>query len=491
MSHPGMLCLTFGSLTLRPRTGLGRIVCFGFALWATVAFGDGTPATVDEAAKVLDLRTIDLFDGAEAPGNRTVAHLFYQAKTSVEKAHRFHEDALKMAGWQVLADGYVSEQMAAGTYGRNGFKVSLSVMSGSDPGTVTITMTNHGNVDTSKLPAPDNSKPFYATPVSHAYLTTATTEAAAAALREKLTTSGWEPYGDAGDVTNYKQHAVLLHVRVATAPAQANQTFVDFSTELMSADLPAPPDALRVQYAESNRQLSFDAKGSLDEVVSHYRKRLGLGDWKATTENMIESDFEQFLVFRNPGKDMLTLKLRSVDGITRGSLQFLSADDVQKLEAELAASKPKGADPDMAEEDPVAAEMEVPETPNLIVEVPLAGSAKVTDASDTALEITLASGSGKSAAEALRKHFLGAGWAEETAVLEKVAGNVTVTKEGCMLAIVYSDIGIESAEMTVMSVGGKLVPKKVEVKASATKKSVAKRPAAKQPVSNKPAAKKK
>ena len=193
----------------------------------------------------------------------------------------------------------------------------LAVMPGSDAGMVTITLTNHGNVDTSKLPVPDSSKPFYATPVSRAYLTTTTVEAAAAALKEKLTQAGWEPYGDAGDVANYKQNAILLHVRVATAPAQADQTFVDYSTELMSADLPAPPDSVRVQYADSNRQLSFDSKGSLDDVESFFRKRLEVSGWKATTDNRIKSDFEEILLFRNPVKDMLTLKLRSVDGMAR------------------------------------------------------------------------------------------------------------------------------------------------------------------------------
>jgi len=454
----------------RPMVDVARMVYCCLVLSASVALADGNPATVEEAAKVLDLRMIRLFDGAEEPANRTVAHLFYQAKTSVEKAHRFHEESLTKAGWKVLGDGYVSEQMASGTYGRDGYKVSLSVMPGSDAGTVTITLANHGNVDTSNLPVPDNSKPFYATPVSHAYLTSASIEATASALREKLTQAGWEPYGDAGDVTNYKRNAVLLHARVAAAPAQDNTTFVDYSTELMSADLPAPPDAVRVQYADSNRQLSFDAKGSLDEVESFYRKRLGTSDWKATTENMIQSDFEQVLLFRNSAKDMLTLKLRNVDGMARGLLEFLSAEDVEKLEKKLAESASKNAEPAMAEEEPVTAEAEAKESPSVVVEVPLASTAKVTDASENALEFTVPSGAGKATVEGLRKHVLGAGWSEETAILENVAGNATLTKDSCMLSIVYADIGIGAAELTVMAIGGKLVPKKSEVRKADTKK---------------------
>lgn len=461
------------------------VVSCGLAMWASDAGADVTPATVDEASKVLDLRAIDLFEGAEEPANRTIANLFYQAKTSVEKGFRFHADALKKAGWKAAADGYSSDQMASGTYQRDGYKLSLSVMPGSDAGTVMITLINHGNVDTSKLPVPENSKPFYATPVSHAYLTTASIEATAAALKEKLTKSGWEPYGDAGDVTNYKQNAVLLRVRVAAAPAQNNQTMVDYSTELMSADLPAPPDALRVQYADSNRQLSFDAKGSPENIAAYFRKRLGTSGWKATTDNLIKSDFEQILLFRNPAKDMLTLKLRNVDDMTRGLLEFLSAEDVEKLEKKLAESAAKPEEPAMAEEEPVTAEAAPKETPSVVVEVPLAGSAKITDTSDTALEIAVASGSGKSTVEGLRKHFVDTGWSEEAAVLEKIAGNVTLTKEGCMLSIVYSDIGIGSAELTIMAVGGKLVPKKSEAKKPEAKKPEAKKADTKKPVAKK------
>ena len=162
-----------------------------------------------------------------------------------------------------------------------------------------------------------------------------------------------------------------------------------------------------------------------------------------------------------------------------GLLEFLTAEDVEKLEKKLAESKPESEDPVMAEEGPITAEVEPKETPSLVVEVPLASSAKVTDASDSAMEIAVASGSGKSTVDGLRKHFVAAGWSEEVAVLEQIAGNVTLTKEGCMLSIVYSDIGIGSAEMTVMAVGGKLVPKKSEVKKPEMKKDAAKKDAAK------------
>ena len=45
-----------------------------------------TPATVLEAAKVLDLSTIPLMEGAQAPGSRQVANLSYLASSVVKTA---------------------------------------------------------------------------------------------------------------------------------------------------------------------------------------------------------------------------------------------------------------------------------------------------------------------------------------------------------------------------------------------------------------------
>ena len=61
---------------------------------------------------------------------------------------------------------------------------------------------------------------------------------------------------------------------------------------------------------------------------------------------------------------------------------------------------------------------------------------------------------------ALRKYLKEAGWKEETATFESLAGNLTVIKDQCMLTIVYADVGVEPAEISVMAIGAQLVPQK-------------------------------
>src|SRR5205085_8899049 len=97
-----------------------------------------TPATVEEAAQVLDLRTFPLLPGVKEPPPRVVASLFYMAKGEVKAAYEFLRKELLKRDFKELAQVYasVTEQSASGQFTRDGFHVSLSVSPGSDASTV-------------------------------------------------------------------------------------------------------------------------------------------------------------------------------------------------------------------------------------------------------------------------------------------------------------------------------------------------------------------
>jgi hypothetical protein len=432
----------------------GVLVSLG---WLDPAAAQSGPATVADAARVLDLRKTRLVPKAKEPGSRTVAHLFYEAPATVKDAYAFHVQALAQEQWKKLDGSYVSDDAASATFQREGFKLSLSVMPATTPGAVNVTITNHGNVDTAKLPVPDKSAPFFATPVSAAYLVEGPVDQAAADVRGQLQAKQWQPYGEAGDVTYFKQAAVRLAARVAAAPAQNGKTFVEYSTEQMSADLPAPPEAKQVQYAEGNTQLSFDTAAKIDDVFAFYRQSLARLGWEATTQQAIQGRFESELLFRSPQKDLLTLTLREVDDVTRGMLRYQSAAEVAEIAqlAKTAAAKTAPAEMPAEETAEIPAE-EQSAAPIARVEVPLPANARSVEAAKESLEFEVPAGKGRAAADALRKHFLAAGWQEETAVMEKISGNVTFTKESSMMTMVYADIGIEAAQITIMAIGSEL-----------------------------------
>ncbi len=425
--------------------------------WLDPAAAQNGPATVADAARVLDLRKQPLLPEAKAPENRTVAHLFYEAPATVKDAYAFYQHALAKEQWKVLDGSYVSDDVASATFQREGFKLSLSVMPAATPGAVNVLITNHSNVDTAQLPVPARSAPFFATPVSTAYLVEGPVDQAAADVRGLLTARQWQPYGQAGDVTYFKQAAVRLAARVAAAPAQNGKTFVEYSTEQMSADLPAPPNAKQVQYAEGKTQLSFDSAAKVDDVFAFYREALAKLGWEATTQQAIQGQFESALLFRNSEKDLLTLTLREVDDVTRGMLRYQTAAEVAAIAelAKTAAAKTAPAEMPAEENAQMPAE-EQPAAPLARVEVPLPAGARSVEATKDSLEFAVAAGKGKAAAETLRKYFQKAGWQEETAVMEQISGNVTFTKDSAMLSLVYADIGVEAAQITIMAIGCEL-----------------------------------
>src|SRR5205809_7995000 len=86
-----------------------------------------TPATVEQAARVLDLSTFPLMDGAKPLESPQVANLFYLATGDVKMAFEFNRKALLAQGWKELQNSSVTDQSASAMFSRNGFVVFVSV----------------------------------------------------------------------------------------------------------------------------------------------------------------------------------------------------------------------------------------------------------------------------------------------------------------------------------------------------------------------------
>jgi hypothetical protein len=119
-----------------------------------------TPATVEQAAKVLDLSTFPLMDGAKPLESPQVANLFYLATGDVKTAFEFNRKALVAQGWKELPNSSVTDQSASGMFSRSGFVVFVTVTPSGD-GSLQVRLLNQGNVKPCKLPVPPNAKPVY------------------------------------------------------------------------------------------------------------------------------------------------------------------------------------------------------------------------------------------------------------------------------------------------------------------------------------------
>src|SRR5881397_3276056 len=266
-----------------------------------------TPATVEQAAKVLDLATFPLMDTAKPTDERHVANLSYLATGDVKKAFEFNRKAFVEQGWKELPNSTVTEESAGAMFSRNGFVVDLSVIPYEKTG-VSVRLQNLGNVKPGQLPVPPGAKPVYVGDPTAMYETGAAVAATADAIRKLFIAQGWVPYGTAGDTDNFKKNAILATSTVSSADGRGGKTMIQYSNQLISSDIPAPPNVEDLRYVDEPPELTF-ATTNQDAVVDFYRRTLAAAGWKSTLDHMVDVDGKPTMIFRNPAKDMITLSM--------------------------------------------------------------------------------------------------------------------------------------------------------------------------------------
>jgi hypothetical protein len=415
------------------------------------------PATAEQAARILDLSTVPLVDGAKPPWPRRVAGLSYAATSEVKNAFEFHRKTLTSQGWKELTGSSVTAQSASATFSKAGFTLSLSVYPNGQTGIVLISLQNHGNIKPGQLPVPPGTKPVYVGDMTAMYVTEAAVPATADACRKLLLAQGWVPFGGAGDSAYYKRNAIQVTATVSVAPAQGGKTMISYSRELLSADLPAPSDAEELRYIDPTLELSFETSATKEAVVAFYRKTLATTKWEPTLDHLVEIDGKDEMIFRNPAKDMLTLAFSSNRrGKIPVSLQFQSAAEIAELDRRIKEEAPArrvAAETERAKEQARETEASKP-LPKVAVTLP--AEAKGVEATKDEIKFTVANGKAKAMAEAFRKQFLEAGWKEDLATLDAMAGALSFTKDNQHLTISYTDTGVMPAEISLSTMGAEL-----------------------------------
>ena len=402
------------------------------------------PATVEQAAAAIDLSTLPLAPGVKALEERRVASLGYQAPGDIKTVFEFQRKALIDRGCKELSDAQIYDQAASGSFGKDGFFISVSVFTGGEAGQVAVRLQNHGNVNLAKLPVPNGVKLSHSFPAITGFITEAPQAETAEKIRNLLLEQGWQPYGTAGDSMNFKKNAVQLSARVHAHQAQPGKTFIDFTAEQMSADLPAPPDAEQISYADDNKRLDVEAVGTPDDVVAFYKQALAPAGWQSTTDNRITDRTTSFMIFRNQAKDMLTLNMRDLGGNkTRYDLNHQTAAEVEEVDRRVKLAieaKKRKAEEEANRPKPKQA-------------ISLPADARDIEASAQEIEFQVASGKGQAALDALLKQLQTSGWKAEKPVGQKEAGVITLNKDDLQMTIQYVDPGFIPAQITISARG--------------------------------------
>ena len=148
-------------------------------------------------------------------------------------------------------------------------------------------------------------------------------------------------------------------------------------------------------------------------------------------DKMVDVDEKPTMIFRNPAKDMITLSMTGfLSGKLLGSVRFQSASEIAERDRRLKEAAPKlraAAEAKAAKEAKEAAELaERNKVPKVAVTLP--ADAKDVKQTKDEIKFTLGKGKAKAAVESLRAQFRDAGWKEDVASLERMAGTLSIVK---------------------------------------------------------------
>ncbi len=310
------------------------------------------PASGYEAAKVINLTTFPLPEGTEAPRRRSIASLTYESAKGVQELYDFQKKTLTAQRWTELPGATVTAEYASGVFQRAGFTVSVSVTPLGAPGKGMVILTNHGNVDLTKLPLPAGTTPMYSGPVSSMRVAPEGVEATLEACRKLLMAEGWELYGGAGDSHDFKKNAVLLKATIQSAPAQGGKTMITYSTQQLPVDIPVPADVEDLRPSDSNGTTRFDTAATKEVMAQYYKDALGKLGWKPNYEELLKGDDNKYsLIFRNPEKDLLWIDFKEVPDSKLGVvIKYQTAAELAEEEKRFQEFKKKNEEKRKAEE---------------------------------------------------------------------------------------------------------------------------------------------
>ena len=430
-------------VSLAPRNAFqGAGLSLAFLLVSQVILA-GEPATFSEAAKNLDLAKFPIPEGAILSNVRRMAQLTYEAPLKTAELYDFQKRKLLTQGWKETPGGNSSDDFASGTFAKGGYKISVSANPGSS-GKSMVMFIQHGNVDLAKLPVPASTKLLFDMPVTCMFVTELAVDKAARECRELLIKEGWAPYGTVGSLQWFRKNAVRLTAVCDTAPAQENKTFISYSSELLSVDLPIMSSAEGVQYSESPSQVFFDSKESKDEVVEFFQNALGKNGWKSTTEKPFKTGFTEAMIFRNQEMDLLDLGLSTFEGKTRILLRFQTKAEVEAEEKRMKAK----ISADKASKE--TAEMKRAKS-KINFKLPM-GASNLKQKGVRA-EFKLPSGKAITALKTWRSQLVETGWSEEVTAEGAMAGTIDFKKEDIQFNLTYVDPGFIPAEVTLTATG--------------------------------------
>ncbi len=295
-----------------------------------------------EQAKVINFTKLaqlpDMKIGRSAPG-----YFEAYAPGKVPDVAAFYADQLTKLGWKRSNAGgdAVTDDYASIGLEKDGFTLSLSFIRGGEPVGVSVGLHSHGNFDTRKLPRSSEAKPLVESAAVSWYVTPTKVPAEAAWVRSALEADGWQPFerlsggkaaeNDENRMMTLRKQGYLLDVMVGVAPAQNNQTVVQYSVTALSHELPTPPGATDVKFSDDDWELKCKVPSDFRPAAEFYQKAMPAAGYVPLRSEEPQKNYWN-LRFGTPEEDIILVQCYSEDGkTTLISVTGMPAAMVKKL----------------------------------------------------------------------------------------------------------------------------------------------------------------
>lgn len=320
------------------------------------------PTTTKAALNMLDLRTFPKLNFDSKFDDESTLSM-YLSKSSVPSALAYCNAEMTSRGWKENAGAApATKEYAYRLFTKDGYTVGLSLGS-SDKEKVSITLTNHGNVDMTTLARPPGARPIEGSnAIASHFHTDQELAETTDACRRLLTDAGWHEFRsfDKGDkvepkapmrfyLKNSSRLMLLSSANLSKLPGKSYASY--HASQVMPFDLPVLDDATDLRLDQRTWRLAYRTQQELGRIQEFYRttyKALGWEDRSKTSGEpgneggrvLIFDDGKEARFVVSLGQDREPGTRVSIDRISREEPKLAEAEPRPEVEAPAARKMP-------------------------------------------------------------------------------------------------------------------------------------------------------
>jgi hypothetical protein len=247
-----------------------------------------------QLAAVMDFRKFPALKGSERLSRRNPARLEMKVNSKVSEAAGFYVSQLESMGWKVdeaAGKKTVNDSEAVVFFTKDGHIISLMGFPTDEKKPECMMMLIfHGNLDARTLPRSDGAKMVYGSPTQTIYTANKDLGAEADWITKSLAAQGWQRYvqgkraqsaSDQNRTIDFRKQGYALKAFLTKAPAQGNQTSVQYGVHAIGHELPAPADATEVEFDDDAWTMCCEVPCPMDKGVAFYREAMPAAGYKA------------------------------------------------------------------------------------------------------------------------------------------------------------------------------------------------------------------